>query len=237
MLKDLFKTLLWCVFTRRCDLCGDVVPLKQSRCDECLEAERIKGEICTSCGISKDNCVCKNSHHKPEYEEVCAPFYYDGNMVKAMHRLKFQGYAENANGMADEMAITIKKQYNHINFDAVTYVPLSKNRERARGYNQSKLIAEKLAKALDVPLEETFYKAYENPPQRNQSARQRRANVFGAFDINENIDPAGKTYLIVDDVKTTGATLSECAAVLDSYGATATYATVFAIRKPKNKTQ
>ena len=146
-----------------------------------------------------------------------------------------QGICENANGMADEMAKTIKKQYNHINFDAITYVPLSKSRERARGYNQSKLIAEKLSKTLNVPLEDTFYKAYENPPQRNQSARQRRATVFGAFDVNENINPVGKTYLIVDDVKTTGATLSECAAVLDSYGATATYATVFAIRKANKK--
>lgn len=237
MFRDLLKALLWCVFTRRCDLCGDVVPLTQSRCDKCLEAERINGEICTSCGMSKSDCNCKSSHHKPEYEEICAPFYYDGNIVKGMHRLKFQGYGENAIGMADEMAKTIKKQYHHINFDAITYVALSKDRERARGYNQSKLIAERLSKTLNVPLEDTFYKAYENPPQRNQSARQRRANVFGAFDVNENIDPAGKTYLIVDDVKTTGATLSECAAVLDSYGATATYATVFAIRKPKNKKQ
>lgn len=235
MIKDLFKALSWCVFTRRCDLCGDVVPLTQSRCDECLKAEKINGEICTSCGMSKDECTCKSSHHKPEYEQICAPFYYEGNIVKAMHRLKFQGFCENAIGMADEIAKTIKKQYNHINFDAITYVPLSKSRERARGYNQSKLIAEKLSKTLNVPLEDTFYKAYENPPQRNQSARQRRANVFGAFDVNENINPVGKTYLIVDDVKTTGATLSECAAVLDSYGATATYATAFAIRKPNKR--
>lgn len=132
MIKDLLKALSWCVFTRRCDLCGDVVPLTQSRCDECLKAEKINGEICTSCGMSKNECTCKSSHHKPEYEQICAPFYYEGNIVKAMHRLKFQGFCENVIGMADEMAKTIKKQYNHINFDAITYVPLSKSRERAR---------------------------------------------------------------------------------------------------------
>lgn len=235
MIEDLIKKLLWCVFTRHCDLCGEVVPLKQSRCDDCLENPKIDGERCISCGSKKTDCNCKNSHHKPEYEEIVAPFYYDGNVVKAVHRLKFSGFSELAEGMANEMALCIKSAYNHINFDAITYIPLSRKREKARGYNQSKLIAVCLSKLLDVPLEDTFYKAYENPPQRNQTARQRRANVFGAFDINENINPHNKTYLVVDDVKTTGATLSECAAVLDSYGATAVYAAAFAVRKAKSK--
>lgn len=235
MIKDLFKTFSWFVFNRRCDICGEVVPLGQGRCDDCLNAPKIKGKICKTCGAIKHDCRCKDSHHKPQYEEFVAPFYYDGNIKKAVRRLKFAGYSELSKGMADEIAKTIKREFKHINFDAITYVPLSRKREKARGYNQAKLIAEELSKILDIPLEDTFYKAYENLSQRNQSARQRRANVFGAFDVNENIDPVNKTYLVVDDVKTTGATLSECAAVLDCYGATATYATAFAMRKPKSK--
>lgn len=235
MIKDLFKPFLWCVFTCRCDICGEVVPLGQEICEDCLNAPKINGEICKTCGATKHDCRCKDSHHKPEYEEFVAPFYYDDNVIKAVRRLKFAGYSELSKGMAVEIAKIIKREFKHINFDVITYVPLSQKREKARGYNQAKLIAEELSKILGVPLENSFYKAYENPSQRNQSARQRRANVFGAFDINDDINPTNKTYLVVDDVKTTGATLSECAAVLDCYGATATYATAFAMRKPKSK--
>lgn len=235
MIKDLLKAFSWCVFTRRCDVCGEVVPLGQGRCDDCRKAPKIKGEICTTCGAMKKDCRCKESHHKPEYEEFVAPFYYDGNIKKAVHRLKFSEYSELSKGMAFEIAKMIKTEFKHINFDVITYVPITQKRQKARGYNQARLIAEELSKILGVPLEDTFYKAYENPPQRNQSSRQRRANVFAAFDINDGIDPTNKTYLVVDDVKTTGATLSECAAVLDCYGATATYATAFAMRKPKIK--
>lgn len=81
-----------------------------------------------------------------------------------------------------------------------------------------------------MPLLDVFYKAYENPPQRNQSARMRRANIFGAFDVYDGLNIEGKTFLIVDDVKTTGSTLSECAAVLDSYGAKKCFCVSFAIR-------
>ena len=231
MSESIFKRLLYCIFPRRCDLCGDVVPLSSNRCDACSVAEKIEGERCTVCGMDKASCNCKDSHHKPEYEQIVAPFYYSNNIVKSVYRLKFNGYSELAVGMAEEIVKCIKKQYHHINFDCITYVPLSADREKARGYNQSRLIAEEISKMLDIPVEHTFYKAYENPPQRNQNARMRRANVFGAFDVNDGIDPQGKTYLVVDDVKTTGATLSECAAVLDSYGAAAVYTAVFAIRK------
>ena len=231
MSESVFKRLLYCIFPRRCDLCGDVVPISSKRCDACLHCEKIEGEACEMCGMDKASCTCKDSHHKPEYEQIVAPFYYSDNVVKAVYRLKSNGYSELDVTMAEEIVKCIKKQYHNINFDCITYVPLSADREKARGYNQSRLIAEEISKMLDIPVEHTFYKAYENPPQRNQNARMRRANVFGAFDVNDGVNPQGKTYLVVDDVKTTGATLSECAAVLDSYGSTAVYTAVFAIRK------
>lgn len=229
-MKKFFKKIIYAFFPRRCSICGDVVELNLDKCRSCEYAKRIEGERCDKCGKEKNNCSCKMSHHTPEYERIVAPYYYENNMVKAVHRLKFSGYKELADGMANEIVKTIKEEYSHINFDAVAYIPMAKKRERARGYNQSRLLAQKIAEALDTNLEDTFYKAYENPPQRNQTACQREANVFGAFDVNENINPEGKTYLVIDDVKTTGSTLSECAAVLDSYGAAATYVAVFAIR-------
>ena len=225
-----FKRLLYCFFPRRCEICGDVCQLDSSLCEKCRNVSRIGKKPCYKCGKDKDKCDCKNHHHSPEYERVVAPFYYEGNISKAIHRLKFSNRPELAVRMSKEMIEVIKREYDDIKFDCITFVPLSAKRENARHYNQSYLLAKEISQALDIPLEFTFYKAYENPPQRNQSARKRRANVFGAFDVNDNIDPTGKTYLIVDDVKTTGSTFDECAAVLDSYSAKESYAVCIAIR-------
>lgn len=229
-MKEYIKKLLYCFFPRRCELCGDVCDINCALCDRCNSLVRISEDTCDKCGKDKDICDCKNSHHKPEYEKIVAPFYYEGSIIKAIHRLKFSDRPELCTRMASEMIDIIKIKYKDVHFDCVTFVPLSKKREKSRHYNQSYILAKYISDELNIPLELTFYKAYENPPQRNQSARKRRANVFGAFDVNENVDPTGKTYLIVDDVKTTGSTLSECAAVLDSYSAKASYAVCVAIR-------
>lgn len=224
------KKLLYCFFPRRCEMCGDICDIDSPLCDKCKTLSRIGDDTCDKCGKDKCRCDCKNSNHTPDYEKIIAPFYFEGNIVKAIHRLKFSDRCELSEAMAKEMVRVINKKYSDVHFDCVTFVPLSQKREKARHYNQSYLLAKYISAKLDIPLEFTFYKAYENPPQRNQSARKRRANVFGAFDINDNVDPADKTYLIVDDVKTTGSTLSECAAVLDSYSAKASYAVCVAIR-------
>ena len=75
MSESVFKRLLYCIFPRRCDLCGDVVPISSKRCDACRHCEKIEGEACEMCGMDKASCTCKDSHHKPEYEQIVAPLY------------------------------------------------------------------------------------------------------------------------------------------------------------------
>lgn len=229
-MNSLCKRVLYWFFPRRCALCGEVVEINNRLCDDCMKNPKIADKPCYKCGKDKSRCDCKNSHHTPEYERIVAPFYYEGNVIKAVHRFKFSSRRELCNGMSDEMVKVILNEYKDVRFDYVTYVPMSKKREKKRGYNQSLLLAKCISEKIGVPLLDTFYKAYENPPQRNQTARMRRANIFGAFDVHEDLDVADKTFLIVDDVKTTGSTLSECAAVLDSYGAYKSYCISFAIR-------
>lgn len=229
MNKTVKRVLHW-FFPRRCALCGDVVALDDNLCDDCRRNIRIGSVPCDKCGKDKNRCDCKNKHDTPDYARIVAPFYYEGNVVKAVHRFKFSSRVELARGMGSEMAKTVLREYDGINFDYVTFVPMSKKREKRRGYNQSLELAKCISDKIGVPLLDVFYKAYENPPQRNQSARMRRANIFGAFDVYDNLSLEGKTFLIVDDVKTTGSTLSECAAVLDSYGAKDCYCVSFAIR-------
>lgn len=229
-MNEIINKLLYCIFPRRCVFCGEVVAIDDELCEGCLQNKRITGERCKKCGREKTKCTCKYSRKSPQYKGITAPFYFDGNVINAVHRLKFQKYTELCEGMAREMAKCIEKDFEHINFDAITYVPMSKKRQRARGYNQSLLLAQQLSYLLNIELEHTLYREFERGPQRGKTAKKRAADIFGAFDINEGISPNGKTYLIVDDVKTTGSTLSECAAVLDCYGANESFAVAFAIR-------
>lgn len=229
MNKIVQRVLYW-FFPRRCALCGDVVAIGDDLCDLCRTNPRIGSAPCDKCGKDKSRCECKNAHNTPDYERIVAPFYYEGNVIKAVHRFKFSSRPELATGMGDEMAKTVIREYGGIKFDYITYVPMSEKRQKRRGYNQSLELARRISGKIGVPLLDVFYKAYENPPQRNQSARMRRANIFGAFDVYDGLNIEGKTFLIVDDVKTTGSTLSECAAVLDSYGAKKCFCVSFAIR-------
>lgn len=230
MSSSLKNKILYCFFPRRCALCGEVVELDSRLCEKCKCAPRILGEKCDKCGKEKSKCSCKYSSKTPQYKKITAPFYFDGNVITAVHRLKFQHYSELVDEMAREMAVCVKEDFRNINFDAVTYVPMTKKRAKARGYNQSELLAERLSELLNIELEHTFYKEFERGPQRGKSAKKRAADIFGAFDINEGISPKGKTYLVVDDVKTTGSTLNECAAVLDCYGACEVFAVTLSIR-------
>ena len=99
-----------------------------------------------------------------------------------------------------------------------------------RGYNQSRLLAEELARRLELPLIEALSKRYETPPQKALDLRARSGNVLGVFDV---IEPRvkGQTLLLVDDLVTTGATVNECAKMLKIYGARQVMAVALTIKK------
>ena len=104
-------------------------------------------------------------------------------------------------------------------FDAVTWVPISARRLRKRGYDQSRLLAASLCVDWHVTPVETLRKKVNNPPQSgtgNPSAR--RANVLGVYEAEPSV-VAGKRWLLVDDICTSGATLAECTRILRLCGA------------------
>ncbi len=227
MIKEVIRKISYCIFPRRCDLCGEVTAIDETRCENCSQCHSIKGEICELCGREKDKCRCRNG--KPEYKSVVAPYYFEENMVNAIHRFKFRGYKELADGMGKEIAECVRCRYNEISFDCVTYVPLTEKRVKKRGYNQSQLLAASVSGELGLPCEELLIKIADNNSQRSQNAKQRKMNVFGVYDVKENANVKNKTILLIDDVKTTGSTLSECAKMLKGYGAKNVYAAVFTI--------
>lgn len=111
--------------------------------------------------------------------------------------------------------------------DVLTPVPLHPRRLRSRGYNQSDLLAKILSKKLGLDMDQSLLtRAKNNPPQVSASQEKRRENVQGSFRCGGPLD--GQAVILVDDVATTGSTLSACAAALKAAGASSVWCLVLA---------
>ena len=235
MIKNAIKTLLYLIYPKRCNLCGEVIRIEETRCSECASAQRISGEICEKCGREKETCTCKKDKFSPKYKAFCAPYYYSGSIQRAVRRFKNYSFTELAPEMSREIAECVKSRFDGIEFDCVSSVPLTKKKLRSRGYNQSEILAKETASLLGVEYAPLLIKTLDTQPQRYSSGSVRRSNLYGAFELAENVNPEGKTVLLIDDVKTTGSTLNECAAVLRGYKANAVYCAAFTVTENKRQ--
>lgn len=155
-----------------------------------------------------------------EFLDSCvAPLWYKEDVRHSHHRYKFSGVRAYADtyGLLMSQCATDRLDGK---FDVVCWAPLSRKRLRRRGYDQSKLLAHEVAARIGLPVEPLLDKVRDTPAQSGQvDAAARRANVLGVYRMHPGKSAAGKRVLLVDDVVTTGATLSECARVLRTAGA------------------
>lgn len=232
----IFKALSNAAFTKRCRICGSVIEINKELCDDCFGLEKIGEPYCCFCGCNKDDCTCHKK--KNEFSNIAAPYYYDDSIIRAVHNFKSNDMPFLSKGIAESIYDTISSRYGDIVFDYVTFVPLRRFHMRARGYNQSQLIANEISAMLDVPCADMLLKVRYTGVQHHKNEMKRKADLFGAFDVSDKFKPAldGKKILLIDDVKTTGATLNECAKMLKIYGACEVDCAVFAVtRKNKKK--
>lgn len=229
--------LLAAVFPNRCKYCGDcgaLVGTTQTLCPSCqTNLPHILPEICLFCGYQKTDCICKQ--RKMQYQAICAPFYYTGAVERAVHRYKFSDKPFLAEIYAEDVAATVRREYAAVQFDVVTFVPFTDKQMKQREWNPGETLARAVAAVLQLPCEPLLCKLCETKTQHSLGSRERTGNVFGAFEVSASADLQGKTVLLVDDIKTTGATLSECAKMLRLGGAKAVYAAAFAVTKCKTR--
>ncbi len=235
MIKEAINKLSYALFPKRCELCGEVCELDAIRCEECEKLERISGELCRICGNPKAQCSCKNKNKKPEYKAFIAPFYYENSITAGVIRFKEYNYPELSKAMAREMSEHIDDYFGDIDFDCITFVPMTKKKQQNRGYNQAELLANEVSLNTGIPVCNLLEKVMRTPDQKRGNAKQRAVNLHGAFDLIEGEDVDDKTILLVDDIRTTGSTISECAYVLNAYGAQAVYALALCMTKPKKE--
>jgi ComF family protein len=154
---------------------------------------------------------------RPAFTYARSAGLYEGALREAVHAFKFAGKTALARVLA-ELTIDQCGEALPVAPDVVVPVPLHRSRQRERGFNQSALLAARIARGLAVPCSPRLLRR--RRPTRAQSdlsASERRANVRGAFVASGGV--AGRHVLVVDDVLTTGATVSECAHALLGAGA------------------
>lgn len=231
MIKELFEKLKIVLFTKRCAMCGEVVCFDEVLCENCLNLPEIKAPFCSKCGCSKEDCKCKKHQKEAEYKAVIAPFYYEGSVSRAILNMKMNEMPKLIQYQGKCVADAVKMHYKDIDFDCVTFVPMRRSDKAKRGYNQAELLAEIVSRECNIPLNDVLIKKRKTRVQKRQKAKERFANMYNAFDVKAEADVSGKKILLVDDVKTTGATLTSIALTLKAYGAASVYCAVIAIVK------
>jgi len=144
-------------------------------------------------------------------------------------RYKFHGVTAYGGAYADFLAKCIDE--SRISCDIITWVPLSRKRLRRRGYDQARILAEETAKRLGLPCVRLLEKRIDTRPQSGiGNAQMRQKNASGVYVCCDPENAAGRQILLIDDIVTTGATLSECAAMLKKAGCAGVYAAAAASR-------
>lgn len=230
--KAVVKRISNIFFTNRCEFCGEVIELDETVCSDCLNLPVNKPPYCNSCGVSKEKCNCDK--HKYEYKQIVAPYLYEGNVQKAVLNFKSSYMPFLAKRFARDMAKCIEENY-FMSFDMVTYTPMTDRSIRKRDYNQAYLLAKEISALLDIELVDLLKKVRNTEEQKSLSAQERKTNVYGAFDVKDKNAVFGKRILLIDDVKTTGSTLNECAKMLNIYGAQSVWAATLAVAVHKEK--
>ena len=228
-----FLYVLSCFFfPERCIFCNKTIEPLQLSCSECRTAiSKVKPPLCPFCGSHKEDCKCQKKRHA--YDRVIAPFYYEGAVREGVLRLKKWDDPQAVSFFALQMAAAVRRELPDLPFDAVCFTPMIQKDLRKREYNQSELVAKKMAQVLQLPFCDALEKTYETKPQKGLDRAARSGNVLGVFDVKEPF--SAHSVLLVDDVVTTGATAHECAKMLKLYGAETVTVSTIAITPPPQK--
>ena len=207
---NLFTYLLDWIFPPRCTFCHAMVENGTiTVCDACRE----KLPMTRSGGVQKK-----------DYVKLCAaPFYYEDDVRESLLRFKFKGMRGYAKVYAPYVADSIREAIPD-EWDVISWVPVSRKRLRERGYDQAELLCRAVAKELGQKPTGLLIKQRHTKAQSSTgSAEKRRANISGAYRVRDKVDVADKRILLLDDIITTGATMSECAKTLGFAGAACVY--------------
>lgn len=237
-----YDSLLALVYPQACAVCGGSVESRALgvACANCWHETQVftgRETLCWKCGlpsagtIDKDNCEevrCRGCD-QDAFSAARACGVYAGALRASVLSLKRQPHIGRK---IIELLLETQRQYPLSAASRIIPVPLHPEREKARGFNQATVIGRELSRVTSIPLDEVslIRRHHTNRHRAGMDARERRETVENAFFVRYPAMISGERVLLVDDVFTTGATVSSCARVLLEAGAAEIY--VLTIARP-----
>lgn len=206
-------------------VCGGCGKPGSRWCADCqANVPLLQGPLCEKCGLPQEKAgLCSDCRlEKRSFHSLRSWAIFENPIRNALHSLKYRRDM----GLGDALAFHVAGFLEELNWpvDMVVPIPLGRRRLRERGYNQVGLIARPLALLLKIRYSRrALARQRETRSQVGLSREERRENVSGAFRADGSL-VAGKTILVMDDVATTGSTLSSGAEALLASGAKEVYA-------------
>ncbi|MGN0778624.1 MAG: ComF family protein [Aristaeellaceae bacterium] len=200
-------------------LCCGMLTRGESLCEDCrdsLNALRLTGRLCPLCGHPMDDEGCSFCHGQMPCR-MQSVWRHEDVALLLVHQLKYQAVADCALPLAQGIAALLRTW--PIEPDTlVTWVTMPERRQRERGIDHGRLLAEETARLLGLSCPKLLTRRSEGPTQHGLSREERLRNLTGAFCCEERIT---RPVLLVDDVMTTSATARQCARCLLAAGAPA----------------
>lgn len=222
ILKKIENLLLDVLFPPVCLNCRKYPENGELLCDACHSLIKVNNTaFCAVCrGRLPEN---KNHCHRPLFLLAAATDYDNPVIRDLIHHFKYKNFRSVAGVLGKILNECLKNLLGNgglkIKNFIVVPIPLHPRRERGRGFNQSKLLAETIAGNFNLELCEPLERIKNNKPQiemEDNEARQK--NINGCFKLTDGAEIKGKNILLVDDVFTSGATMNEAAKILKEKG-------------------
>lgn len=216
------------LYPDRCSFCGKVIVRKTGLCNNCAKQENIiAAPKCYSCGKNKKQCKCNQK--STFYQAITAPYYYTGLPRSGIIRWKYGNASNSVKFFAKRVAECIKNDFDVEMFDIITFVPQTAKELSERGSNQSEKLADEISQLLNIPSKPLLIKLFETHHQHDMPWYLKSGNIFATFDCIDTQSIKNKNILLIDDIKTSGHTLNECAKVLHLSDAANVYCAVIGI--------
>src|SRR6266516_3162329 len=216
---DLLEAAVSLLYPSVCTICGRSIRAGEYLCDQCeAKTVRIIAPFCQKCSEPFEGAItsaftCANCAHRTIYFDAAVAAYRGRGIVRQIiHEFKYNRQIHLRHLVGRWLCAALDDpRLRGRRFDVIIPVPLHPTRKRERGFNQASLLAELLSAQISIQSQPLLERIRYTTTQTALDRAERMENLHNAFRLRKNMNVRGLRVLLIDDVLTTGSTLSECA--------------------------